>query len=55
VAEYPPLQRPSRRFARYAARKGRAALTDASAAEFYLHRSRLLAKTDQLHFRTARN
>ena len=32
VAEYPPLQRPSRRFARYAARKGRAALTDASAA-----------------------
>jgi hypothetical protein len=31
VAKYPPLQRPSRRFARYAARKERAALTDASA------------------------
>jgi hypothetical protein len=30
VANYPPLQRPSRRFARYAARKERAALTDAS-------------------------
>jgi hypothetical protein len=29
---YPPLQRPSRRFARCAARKERAALTDASAA-----------------------
>jgi len=31
VARYPPLQRPSRRFARYAARTIRAALTDASA------------------------
>jgi hypothetical protein len=31
VAKYPRLQRPSRRFARYAARTERAALTDASA------------------------
>jgi hypothetical protein len=31
VAKYPLLQRPSRRFARYAARKERATLTDASA------------------------
>jgi hypothetical protein len=31
VAKYPPLQRPSKRFARYAARKERAALADASA------------------------
>lgn len=31
VAKYPPLQRPSRRFARYAAHKERAVLTDASA------------------------